>query len=51
MSTLLDYVEEDLKSFIEHLLLSWQVINSKEDSNKVKGKNEIESSADCVDKR
>jgi len=51
MYALLDYVEEDFKSFIEHLLLSWKVIKSKEDCNKVKRKDEIEPNADCVDKR
>jgi hypothetical protein len=38
-------------SFIEHLLLSWKMIKSKEDNNKVKRKDEIEPSADYVDKR
>ncbi len=47
MSMLLDYAEKDLKSFIKHLLLSWKVINSKEDSNKVKRKDEIEPNANC----
>jgi hypothetical protein len=51
MSMLVHDIEEDLENFIEHLLLSWKMIKSKEDNNKVKKKDEIEPSADCVDKR